>query len=249
MMMLGGTQTSVGNYKEELDTLARIEPYLAAMSPVNQSTLKLFQAYGLVGTGELQKGILRFEEAAGGQDSMTDIGAECSDFALILAGRGANAEAEAYANRSLDIFAHNQPREYQRAGATAARALCKARQGDAKGALADADTALAFKSSHNAIYFVPRLARGEALLLLHREAEGLADLEWAMKFGDENRGDRGTRADARFQVARGLIATHGDRERAVALAKRAADDFDKEGMPDAANRVRDWIASGAKTPG
>jgi hypothetical protein len=35
----------------------------------------------------------------------------------------------------------------------------------------------------------------------------------------------------------------------MALAKRAADDFDHEGMPEAAKRVRDWIASGAKTPG
>ena len=153
-----------------------------------------------------------------------------------------DAAAEAEANRAMTLGEG-------RGGQRRALQSAKGRRG---GALEDADAALATKVKDYGprADLIPLLARGEALLQLHRAAEGLEDLERALALADATSGDRAIRADVRFATARAIVAVQGDAARARALATRARGELDSEQMPAAANKVAAWLAAnGLAQPG
>jgi hypothetical protein len=122
------------------------------------------------------------------------------------------------------------------------RALCKERRGDHAGAVADANAALAVKDKllGERADLIPLLARGQAYLSQHRQGDALKDLERAVALADKYKGDRAIRADARFALARALVASGTDVSRAGGLAGRASSDLDAVGLSDQATKIRAW---------
>jgi hypothetical protein len=218
------------------------------MRPMNLAANQTYLAQALVGAGRVDEGLALFEKVKTVARSLQGdrspaLASFMSDFARTLALRGLDREAEATAAAALSLVGP-ETREQERGEALAVRALCRARRGD-PGALDDASAALAVKDKllGERADLVPLLARGEALLTLHRATEALADLERALLLGDKYRGDRAVRADVRFALARALVLSKGDAARAADLASRAASALEAEKLPAAAERVRAWVSA------
>jgi tetratricopeptide (TPR) repeat protein/predicted Ser/Thr protein kinase len=240
----------LGDYPAAMQTL---EGLRAMETPdtlgLQVASTRLQLAYTLIPLGRVSEGLSTFESAIamtgsllGDQSSI--VGSHYGACGRVLVQHGDDAAAESYANKALALLLKGEEREEDVGEATSVRALCRVRRGDAAGALADAEKALGAKTKQFGARadLIPLLARGEALLLLHREKEALDDLEHALAIGDANAGDPAIRADVRFAVARALVATRGDRDRATELATRAARELDKAGLPERAKRVRGWLA-------
>jgi serine/threonine protein kinase/tetratricopeptide (TPR) repeat protein len=237
----------LGNYAE---ALAQLKVLLAHAS----TPARIAQAHGahaivLAGLGQIPEAVGEANEALAVYSSigMHNSGMEFSGTvasALLL--HGADAPAELFLHEALS----GHRRASMQAGARGARALLAVHRGDAKSAVPDADAALASPDKELGERFdrVPLLARGEAYLLLHRDADALADLERAEAICERQQGDRALHAHVRFGLARALVATKGDGARAAELASHAAADFDAAAMPDAARRTRAWASSAGLGP-
>jgi tetratricopeptide (TPR) repeat protein len=202
-----------------------------------------YLAQALVEAGREQEGIATFARAAARREDSEDFAEEEADFSRSLVQRHRNDDALAFAQRALTELAGAE-RQLQADEALGVQALCKARRGDAAGAVADATTSLAAKEHFlgERSILIPLLARGEALLALRRAPDALVDLERALAIADATKGDLAIRADIRFATARALVETRRDPERAVALATRAGGELETAGLPDAANAARRWLA-------
>jgi tetratricopeptide (TPR) repeat protein len=238
-------EDELGDYAAALDLADRT--IALASTPMRAADARLYRANALVGLSRFaeakaafEDGVARVRAARGAQSQV--LGGDYSEYAQVLVERGLDGEAEANANLALDIVLRGD-REQEKGQAYGVRALCKARRGDAAGAVTDASAALAMKTKYLGprADLIPLLARGEALLVLHREKDGLADLEGALAIGDAKKGDAAIRADVRFALARALKATGGDAARATELAGRAANELERASMPEGAKRVRDWL--------
>ena len=238
----------LGDYPGALQALDRIRDLETPDTPeVHVAAMKLQRAYTLIALGRLGEGKSEFQSAIAltgklrGEKS-SFVRSHYSAYSRVLVQRGENALAETNAKLGFDPDAHDRGEDIGEA--LGVLALCEVRRGDAAGAVPDAERALSMepKTLGTRADLVPLLARGEALLLLHREKDGLVDLERALSIGEANPGDAAIRADVRFAVARALVVTGGDRARATTLATRAADELDRAGLPENAKRVRSWLA-------
>jgi predicted Ser/Thr protein kinase/tetratricopeptide (TPR) repeat protein len=239
----------MGDYDAALALVERIRAGESADTPeLHVAAMKLQLAYTLIPLGRVSEGLATFESAI----AMTgSVRGEQSSFVAshygtcgrILVQHGEDALAETYANKSIAMLGGSGERDEDVSEAIGVRALCKARRGDWAGAVADADKAIAAKEKQFGARadLIPLLARGQALVATHHEADGVADLQHALAIGDANAGDLAIRADVRFALARALAATGGDRARVAKEASRAAADLDRAGLPDAAKRVRAWL--------
>ncbi len=236
-----------GEYAAAIDELQAVRKLEGPNTPPNRvANRRAIEAEALVGAGRIDEAVVLNEQAlpvyASGGDA--EVGSQLSTFARFLVYREAFSDAEKYANRALDLLGKTDSRPQEKAEAGGVRALCEARRGEANAAIVDADAALDAKVKFLGARadLIPLLARGEARLALRRADDAVADLERALVLGDANRGDRGIRAEVRVALARALVASNGDRARAAALASRAATELDVADLPDAAGRVRVWLA-------
>lgn len=237
-----------GDYAQAIEELESVRRLEGPDTPPNRvANRQAIEAEALAGAGRIAEAIAMNQQAlpvyAAGGDA--EIGSQVSTFARLLAYREACAEAERYANRALDLLGKTDSRPQEKAESSGVRALCEARRGDVGAALVDAKTSLDAKVKFLGARadLIPLLARGEALLASHRAADALVELEHAFALGEMYRGDGAVRADVRFALARALVASHGDRARAVELASQAATQLDAAGLGDSAQRVRAWLAS------
>ena len=249
LLDIAEAKRELGDYDAALATVERIRAAESADTPeLHVAAMRLQLAYTLIPLGKVSEGLSTFESAIAMTGSLRGdessfVGSHYSTCARVLVQHEDDTVAETYANKALALLAKGE-REEEIGEATGVRGLCKARRGDAAGAVADAEKALGAKTKQFGARadLIPLLARGEALLLLHRETEGLVDLEHALAVGEANAGDRAIRADVRFALARALVATGGDRARATKEATRAATELDRAGLPEAARKVRGWLA-------
>jgi tetratricopeptide (TPR) repeat protein/predicted Ser/Thr protein kinase len=237
----------LGNFAEALAQLNLLLQHVSV--PYRVAEVHAWHAFALVGLGQVAEGVLEENKAL---SALSDLGmlniatASSGDFALELLSHGADALAEPFLRTALAP----QPRASGQAAARGGLALLAVHRGDAKSALPDADAALACPDKQLGERFdrIPLLARGEAYLLLHRDADALADLERAESICERNQGDAALHANIRFALARALVATKGDRARAVDLASKAAADFEAAAMPEYAKRARTWATTAGLGP-
>ncbi len=121
------------------------------------------------------------------------------------------------------VLAANPPPAFT-AEAFAVKAFVLLEQGKAKEAKAFAQSGVVAAEGvgkASAELILPLTALGEALLQLKAEREALVELERALKVADETRAWPVHRADVQFPLARALLATGGDTQRALRLAAEA----------------------------
>jgi predicted Ser/Thr protein kinase len=245
------TQSELGDSATAVKTLERALAGIGGLTAIRAAELRMLYGNALVGVGRIAEGDLQFSaglaataEQRGAKSEW--VGENEADYARYLVQREAFVPAEERANHSLEVLLSNPENRAQGvAEAYGVRALCEAQRGDAARAMADAARALSTKkqSYGERGELIPLLARGDALLLLHRAPEGLADLQRALAIGEAHPGDAPIRAEVRFAVARALVATEGDPAQAASLASRAAEDLGRAGLADAAAAVRKWLAA------
>jgi tetratricopeptide (TPR) repeat protein/predicted Ser/Thr protein kinase len=236
-------KNELGDYGAALDL--SVKASALATLPYAIAGARVLRATALVGEGRVDEGLGTFDDGmtlTKGLDVSGQVANRYSDFARALVQRGQDAKAEAFVALAL---AGNDLRDEERGEALGVRGLCRERRGDAAGAVDDANAALAMKEKvlGERADVIPLLARGQAYLALHREADALADLERANDLGDKHRGDRAIRAEARFALARALVANKVDAARASALSARAASELDGVGLDAEAARVRAWATA------
>ncbi len=246
---LADIKNELGDYGAA-QTLARKELSLARVE-WQIASARIYLGQALACSGSVSEGETSFDQGIAqldgvlGKKGSHESGTFCADFARRLAQRGLYHEAEPEAERALAIFAREGKPGPEKESAIGVVALCKAHRGDSAGAIANATQVL--ESSEKQLGrrgdMVPLLARGEALLSVHRNAEALADLEHAREIADTTRGEPAIRADVRFATARAVLAETKDAARAVALAKRAASELEAAGLPAEGAKVRAWIAA------
>jgi tetratricopeptide (TPR) repeat protein len=238
-------KNELGEYGDAVELAAQVIDL--STLPSRLATGRIDKAIALVGAGRVDEGLATFADGMALLKTLElpgQVSSAHSDFSRALVQRYANVEAERTAAIALD----DTGRDLERGEALGVRALCKARRGDAAGAVDDAQAALAVKGRllGERAELIPLLARGQALVALRRESEGLADLERARAIGEKHRGDRAVRADVAFALARALVATKGDGARATALATRAAGELEGVGLGARAADVRAWLAANGK---
>jgi tetratricopeptide (TPR) repeat protein/predicted Ser/Thr protein kinase len=232
----------LGDHAAALELSDRILTHVTA--PMRKAEALVARGRALVGVGRVDEGLRVATEgidALGALDLADTASEEQVDLARALVMRGADDRAEAQAIAALPHLV----RPGELAVARGVRALCELRRGAATAAVTDASAALGEKDKvlGERADIVPLLARGQAYLLLRRPADAAADLERAVALGERYQGDAAIRADARFALARAIVANEGDLARASELASRAASAFDAAGLTETADRVRRWAAS------
>jgi tetratricopeptide (TPR) repeat protein/predicted Ser/Thr protein kinase len=239
---VGEIALELGDYAAAIESLRASLPNVV---PLSRAEVLYFLGEALIGRGTIDEGMKVVDQAVeqSRQIEFTEssLAEWQGDVARFLAYRARDREAEAMASEALAKL--GQGREQEWVEIRSVLALCKARRGDAEGALVDASAALGAKQKFlgERADLMPLLARGQALALLHRAPDGIADLERALDLGTRYAGDRAIRADVRFALARALVAGGGDRTRALELALRAASELDGVALPEQAKRVRAWI--------
>ncbi|MGO8995259.1 MAG: protein kinase domain-containing protein [Polyangiaceae bacterium] len=239
---MGLARIELGDYAEGVRLLEETTRH--PQLPAIETQSKLFLAEALVGAGRLAEGLALFGDTvaaakAAGSETRADIPGATADFSRVLALREDDREALAFATKALAALEERRPQE--RGEAFGARALSKARLGDAKGALEDASLALATPEKYlgERADLVPLCARADAKLALGDMDGARETLDRALPLADKYQGDRAIRAEIRFAMARAA----GDPVRAGELARSAADALAADGLADRAAQVRAWIQS------
>jgi tetratricopeptide (TPR) repeat protein len=166
----------------------------------------------------LQRAIALGEKALGPKHSYT------------VACRVSLAEAElsvghlAEAMELIDVVLAGKPPPAFIAEAHAVKAFVLLEQGKPKDAKAFAEGGVAAAEAlgkSSAELILPLTALGEAQLQLKAEKEAVATLERALTVADETKAWEVQKGDAQFPLARALLATGGDVQRALRLAAEA----------------------------
>jgi hypothetical protein len=215
LLDIAEAKRELGDYAAALALVDRVHALQRPDEPpIHVAAMQLQKAYTLIGLGRVDEGVATFQDAIvtvgalRGADS-SFVASHLSTIARVLVQRGENARAEPYAKRALAILSTQDDPDEDRGESLGVLALCKARRGDAAGARVDADAALAQKTKFLGARadLIPLLARGEALGLLHRPKEALADLEHAKAIGEASAGDPTIRADVKAALARARAET------------------------------------------
>jgi tetratricopeptide (TPR) repeat protein len=253
----GESLIELGDYASALEVLGRVRAMMGARTPAYRlAYLSAVTGEARMGSGRIEEGIAELESAVptfvaerGGARSVF-MGEIYGEVARTIAQRSPGAEAEAYADKAVAILLEQSARTGRLATAYGARALCRARRGDARGAIEDADAALAAKDPYlgERSRIAPLLARGQARLSTGDAAGATADLERAAALGEKFRGDAVVRAEVRLALARALVETGADPTRAADLAGRAASELDSAGLPDRAAAARAIAPRGRGQP-
>ncbi|MEM7482984.1 MAG: protein kinase [Acidobacteriota bacterium] len=154
-------------------------------------------------------------------------------------------QAEEHLERAGELLAGQSPASPHRLLFTAARGRLLLQRGEFTAAYAELERATELEAqaleppavSHRAQL---RIARGEVLLALGRPAAAEPLFEQAIELTGANTELSGLSAGARFGLARAIVAR--DRDRAVVLARRAADDLPPRGSA-ASRRLAEDLAS------
>jgi tetratricopeptide (TPR) repeat protein len=244
---LAGVAEELGDYGKAVAMLEEGLASAGVSAPHWNGWLRAFLAQALVGAGRVDEGLAQFEQAKAAMTHVADSPDMWSieaDFSRFLVQRGVDDVAEKVAEQALAGMPADW-RDQERGEALGARALCRARRGDAAGAITAADAALALKGKllGERADIIPLLARGLARLTLHAAADARPDLEASAKIGDAHPGDRVLRAEVHFALARALVESGGDAQRARALAESAGSDLTAAGAVDRAAVVAKWLVS------
>ncbi len=124
----------------------------------------------------------------------------------------------------IDVVLNAKPPAAYVSEAHAVKALVLLEQGKAMEARPVAEAGVAAAESlgtSSAELILPLTALGEALLELGSPKEAVAVLERALTISDETKGWSVHEADAQFPLARALLASGGDAQRALSLAAEA----------------------------
>jgi hypothetical protein len=170
------------------------------------------------------------------------VGAASEDVAETLVRRHLLDDADAYAARAIELLSGTTSNPGSLAQAREVRMLCAARRGRAD-VLRDAEARLveAEKEADDAPIdaLLPRLVVGEAALAAKKPERAVTALEEAAKSADDVEGYPELVADVHFDLARALLASHGDAPRARRLLERAAREYEDARLPDAATLARE----------
>ena len=90
---------------------------------------------------------------------------------------------------------------------------------------------------------------GERLVEAGEPREALPWFERAVAIADAHAGVQKGESEGRFDLARALVATAGDRARAFAEAGKARDEYRAAGLDEAAAQVEGWLAEHGRGPG
>jgi serine/threonine protein kinase/tetratricopeptide (TPR) repeat protein len=170
------------------------------------------------------------------------LGANRSGWALTLLRRHLEPAALREAEAGIALLAPTEQSADGLRGAREARALCLARLGPAKEALAAAESVLAEEDKATApgnyAHLLPELAVGEAALATKDSKRALTVLEASAAAADKTEPFPEFHADVHLALARALLASRGDAGRAKALAERAGEEYERTGLAGMATEAR-----------
>ena len=235
LLDIAEAKRELGDYDAALATVERIRAAESADTPeLHVAAMRLQLAYTLIPLGKVSEGLSTFESAIAMTGSLRGdessfVGSHYSTCARVLVQHEDDTVAETYANKALALLAKGE-REEEIGEATGVRALCKARRGDAAGAVADAEKALGAKTKQFGARAdldpAPRARRGAPLVASRDRG--------ARRSRARARGRRGERGRPRHPGRRALRP--GARARRDWRRSRASDEGGDAGGDGAGSR-------------